>query len=815
MDNSKRSITLKIITGFVLASGIAFGSFWVIHTQMINYSEMTEISTENSDKLILVSQALTYLYDAESLSHSLYKNADSTKIELYKHKIDTILLTINKVAYESNDDSLIFKTNKIKSLIDQKNKNFEELLLLYQNRQGENFYRNAINELRKINESFGDLDYNRRFSHLAPHQRRVLIKFLKYSKKDNAQQLSYQTVDSIAATVKKVLIGLEYKEREFLSEVNDKEESLLQNDQFITNKLRELLADIENDEIKRSVVKIKASQNVLEKTSNIIFIVTVLIVVLVIIFLFLIIRDISKNQQYRTDLEAAKDYTESLLESRESLINTVTHDLRSPLNTVIGYSSLLEKTVLNHKQKHYLNHLKKSSDYILHLVNDLLDLSKLDAGKMTIEALPFSPNKLIKNTISSVIPVDDPKKLSIHLDIDIVSDERYISDPFRLKQVLTNLIHNAYKFTEKGSITVNSYIDTSHHKNIELVISIKDTGIGIPQEQQQQIFKEFEQGQDDIEKQYGGFGLGLAITKKIITLLQGNITLSSTPEYGSEFSIHIPVTSAIKNTKSVSDTDSIDASLFTNKRILIVDDDLSQLSLTSELVASIELQHHTCSNVKDALLALKENDYDLILTDIQMPDYDGFYLLDTIKQQKKYATTPVIALSGRTDISSSKYLSAGFYDNLTKPYNPNDLIQLIAKTLNTQIPLIKVNNTSDFSNKDYSLDDLIVFAHGDLDSLYSILDTFYKSTNNNLNKLKEAIQNKDISVIKKTAHKALPFFKQIKAQNIIRDLKQIEHPENYSLNTSQIITITENCIKDVENLIDALKNDIAKNEINI
>ncbi|WP_459210019.1 ATP-binding protein [Aquimarina rhabdastrellae] len=806
IKNLKRSVTLKVISGFVLACGIALGTFWIIHTQLTNYSKIAKIKSSNNDKLILVSQALTHLYDAESLSRSLARNSDSLKIERYHQKVDTIRDLIHDLAQQSQDSSLIIKTEEIQDLIDDKNKNFEELLIIYSDRQGNNFYRNAINELRKINESFGDQSYNRRFKHLKPHQRRVLIKFLKYSKKDNAQQLSYQTVDSIATKVKKVLKNLEAEEKRFLSQVQTKEESLTHNDEVITKRLRELLNTIEEDEIKRYEARIDASQKVLDSTSNIIIIVTSLIIFLVIIFLYLIIRDISNNQRYRTDLEAANAYTESLLESRESLINTVTHDLRSPLNTVIGYSALMEKTDLSHKQKHYLNHLKKSSDYILHLVNDLLDLSKLDAGKMTIESLPFSPKKLIENTVASVIPIEDPKNLSIIIDIDVDDSVQFISDPFRIKQILTNLIHNAYKFTENGSISITCDINSISETSSALTINVIDTGIGIDENQQELIFREFEQGKEEIEKQYGGFGLGLAITKRIVSLLQGTISLSSAINKGSIFSITIPVTQQ-SNEVSGNQNNTVDAKQFANKRVLIVDDDPSQLALSSELIASISLSYQTCSNVKDALVVLEKNKFDLILTDIQMPGYDGFYLLNKVKNDIRYKEIPIIALSGRTDISNQEYLSTGFTASLTKPYMPNDLISLISKIFDSSITWINTTPSEELTTTEYSLQDLMVFAHGDIESLHSILNTFYDSTSQNLTQLENAIMSKNIGQIKILAHKILPFLKQIKATKTVALLKQIETPEYYKLNEGQIIELAKNAVKEIHALIKKLKND--------
>jgi signal transduction histidine kinase len=192
----------------------------------------------------------------------------------------------------------------------------------------------------------------------------------------------------------------------------------------------------------------------LNEISRILLFVGVTSVLIVLFFLFLIIRDVSRSQRYRIQLEEAKAFTESLMIRREQFMATITHDLRSPLNTVLGYTELIGKTPLNNKQEHYLGHLRKSSEFILHLVNDLLDLSKLEAGKMQIEKLPFNAKKLLEETFYNIIPEDDPKNLELIVEAEENADVNVLSDPFRIKQILSNLINNSYKFTEEGSLTV-------------------------------------------------------------------------------------------------------------------------------------------------------------------------------------------------------------------------------------------------------------------------------------------------------------------------------------------------------------------------
>ncbi|KAA1243775.1 ATP-binding protein [Aquimarina sp. RZ0] len=806
MKKTKGSITFKIFAGYTLAIVLVLIAFWVIYSQLNNYTEIAKVKSDNNEKLFLVGEAITGLYEAESLTRNIIQTSNTEKFKNYKSKIDSIIKTIDRVSKMSLDSLQEKKIDSIKVLIDSKNENFEKLIAIYEQSKEKGLQENVMDQLKK-NENFGNYtNYDKRFRKYNPQKKKAIIAWLEYTRKDNEERLTNQTIDSIARSIYQALSDAEEKERRYERQIKSRENKLLKNDQIITRQLRDLMASIEDNERKKYFLKVDKSNAILDKTFNFISIVTAISLIIAIIFLFLITRDVSKSQKYRNELEAEKIYKESLLKTRESLINTVTHDLRSPLNTVIGYSDLLEKTGLNNKQKHYLGHLKKSSDYILHLVNDLLDLSKLEAGRMVIEELPFSPKKLIENTVSSVIPVDDKKKLNIRIISQEILKKQFLGDPFRIKQILTNLVNNAYKFTDEGSITIESKITENGLAEKELTISVKDTGIGITKEQQQYIFEEFSQGDDTTEKKYGGFGLGLAITKKIIKLLNGNITLESKHDMGSNFTFCIPIKLA-KSQVFEEESESKEIKHLSNKKVLIVDDDPSQLDLTSEVASLAGLTYDISKNGIEALTYLYENEYDLILTDIQMPKMDGFELLKNIQDNPSINHIPIIALSGRTDTSAKEYKEAGFSGSLRKPYAPNALVDLIASTL--KIDTEDVNYNSNLPNKSdnstYSLNDLMLFAHGDSESLYAILDTFYESTIENIEELKTTVDTNDYDQIKKLAHKMLPMFKQIKATEIVPILEKLEHQDRYNVTTSEVLELTKKAISKIQDLINQLK----------
>jgi len=522
------------------------------------------------------------------------------------------------------------------------------------------------------------------------------------------------------------------------------------------------------------------------------------------LFLFLIVRDVSKGQRYRIKLEEAKLFTEALMQRREQFMSTITHDLRSPLNTVIGYTELMKKSGLNTKQEHYLGHLQKSSEFILHLVNDLLDLSKLEAGKMGVEKLPFNPKNLLEETLYNTIPENDKKGLKLTVIAPEDTDCTVTSDPFRIKQILSNLITNAYKFTETGGITATISMKREIEDIYFLTISIKDTGIGISKLKQEEIFEEFSQENNQIEKKFGGTGLGLAIVKRITGLLKGSVKLKSEPGKGSEFTVHIPVVKVTKKVEIPLEIDITDFDL-SGKNILVVDDESSQLALARELIKSVGMNCDTAANGEEALTKLESKSYHLIVTDIQMPKMDGFNLMKTIKINPKFSEIPVIAVSGRTNVTAESYLKAGFSGNLLKPYRPGELLLKIGEILKVKLENKNVHSRSYASNsKNYSLDEIILFAGADQKALDTILNAFIDSNKINLKEIVFAQKRNDIERAAQIAHRMLPMFKQLKAGKIIGKLEQLEHKEYEILPEDK----TSCLVEEIEVLLTDLQKEI-------
>lgn len=802
MKTNKQSITLKVIVGYILLAALAAIAVWFVYSQVRDYTSLAENNAETNKKLYLVGDAATNLYQAESLSRQVIRTGDSVDLKNYKAKIDTIRITLAELQHTFSDTLLNKEIFSINFLLSQKTANLEELLALRAQEENQSYYAKVITELQRVDESFVGSDYDNRFANLEPYQRRVLVKLLEYSEMENAELVTTQTLDSMVNSVKSVLIDFERADRRYRETLRRKESELMSNEINLNSQLRSLLSTIEEEERESSLEQVANSQDLVKKTSRTIAILGAISFLIIFISLFMVIRDVSRSQKYRNKLEDAKQYAEALLKSREQFMATVTHDLRSPLNTVMGYSSLLERSDLNNSQRHYLGHLKKSSDYILRLVNDLLDLSKLEAGKMLIEELTFNPKNLLEDTVENCVPLEKSGKFSVRTQIAAEVDRPIISDPFRIKQILTNLVTNACKFTEEGYVEVAAWL-TQEKKETQLVVKVSDTGIGISEEKIEKIFEEFSQENSSIEKRFGGSGLGLAISKKLVELLKGSIHMESEQGVGSEFTIKIPIKLAERYSEAPIEETETTLSGAKNLSVLIVDDEASQISLLSELVKAIGLKPEHSTNGEEALEKLHTQQFDLVLTDIQMPKMDGFALLSQIKKKKATRSIPVIALSGRTDVPAEEYLRKGFSGSLLKPYSPTELLEIMEEALKVHFdkkqpqPQEKLN-----SSRNYSLQEVNLFAGGDKKALDIILTAFIDSSKKNLVLLREALREEDTDKMVAVAHKMLPMFRQLKAGHIVQRLERFEN-RKISNTGEDLETLTE----EIHHLLEHLEKD--------
>jgi CheY-like chemotaxis protein/anti-sigma regulatory factor (Ser/Thr protein kinase) len=351
-----------------------------------------------------------------------------------------------------------------------------------------------------------------------------------------------------------------------------------------------------------------------------------------------------------------------------------------------------------------------------------------------------------------------------------------LSDPYRIKQILTNLITNAIKFTQNGGVYISAF-----KKSDQIIIKVSDTGIGIAADQIDNIFKEFKQANEGIEKKFGGTGLGLNISKRMIELLNGTIYVESQLGDGSTFTIELPAKESDLSENSFSNKTDFTESfkILKDKSIIVIDDDKLQLQLMEEILVPIFKNVTILNDSTEIEGTLEEKPCDLILSDIQMPKLDGFEMIELLKNNEKYKYIPVIALSGKRDLTIEDYQQAGFVSAHQKPIQITELLLLITSVLFPDFKakeiLLQPKSVEELkTNQTYNTGSLRQFIGDDKDALQNLLAIFIESTQENLLDIQYAKDDFDIVTIGNIAHKMLPMFKQLEINTIVPRLEELE-----------------------------------------
>lgn len=393
------------------------------------------------------------------------------------------------------------------------------------------------------------------------------------------------------------------------------------------------------------------------------------------------------------DLQIEKEITEKLSRSKDIFMSNMSHEIRTPLNAILGFTDLLNNsTNLTNEQQKQLELIKISGDILLVIINDILDLSKIEAGKMRIEEHPLNLKELTQLIIDAFVVKISEKELTVNIVTDINLPNNLLSDSVRISQILFNLVSNAIKFTQnKGSIDIEILLKDDNQQSCIVEIIIQDSGIGIPEDKLYSIFDAFEQTSNDMSRKYGGTGLGLTIVKKIITLMDGDIFVKSDVGFGTKFIIYLPFRKKTKNSmKDVSnnlkslkieETEKITET----RKILLAEDNVINQLLAQTVLKRFGFIVTTVDNGKLALEAIEKEDFDLILMDLMMPEIDGYEATKLIRElnDENKKNIPIIALTADVvSINSDKCKKWGMNDYISKPFEPQNLFikinQLIA-----------------------------------------------------------------------------------------------------------------------------------------
>ncbi len=405
---------------------------------------------------------------------------------------------------------------------------------------------------------------------------------------------------------------------------------------------------------------------------------------LVLTFIWFLYSDINKRQKLEQELVIAQKKAQDAAIVKEQFMANMSHEIRTPMNAIIGFNNRLMKTNLTAEQKDFVFAVQSSGENLLTIVNDVLDFSKIEAGMVKLESIRFNLPDLLRSVHNMFYMQAREKKIELQINISENVPQFVLGDPTRLTQILLNLVGNALKFTDTGAVSILAESINQNEENYYLQFKIKDTGIGIAKEKIHEIFNRFTQEKSDTNRIYGGTGLGLSIVKRLLELQNGTIMVDSEKDKGSTFTFIIPFskTNGLHIDTKIKPEKAGEPFTKHNVKILVVEDNIMNQKLAGFMLNDWGFDHDICNNGKTALEKIKNNNYDLILMDIQMPGMNGYETTEVLRTQLKLHL-PIIAMTAHAlPGEKEKCISHGMTDHISKPINENELFNLITKHLN-------------------------------------------------------------------------------------------------------------------------------------
>ena len=846
------STKTKLAFGYIILIILLLGAIGYVYKQMNLLTQPTGLEESIYNRRRTTHNIISRLYETEVIGQAL-RTGSSDEIWLYTKAMKKVHLSLDTLRNQLTDTVQQARIDTVNMILRDKERNMLAVLDAMSTTPTDIIYRKQLDSLLHEHDSLITESHVRRrvvthhntytIHHEPKSFFRRLADVFSPGKADSTEvsnvveEVFTDTIDQVFSpidTIASMLSGIQDKvfqtRQDELRTLSYRINRLKIAGSHLSRRVNQLLESIEQDEQEALAARMYHEQSIRRDAALAMAGISVAAIILVLVFFTIIWRDLTRSNHYRNELEKARDYAENLLRAREKLMLTITHDIKAPAGSIIGYTDLLERLITDKRQTFYLNSMKNSAQHLLALVTSLLDYHRLEAGKMDLNPVAFRPYRLMEDIYNSFLPLAEKKGITLSYVPDLQQDLTLEGDPFRIRQIVENLLSNALKFTNEGSITLKV-----SYSGVRLTFSVEDTGCGMSKAEQEKIFTEFTrlpgaQGQE-------GFGLGLSITRKLVELQDGEINVESTPGHGSCFSVIIPLPSYVHEKPAEEKEIENPVSFISGIRILIIDDDRIQLGLTRDMLLSLTNTSKDampdivcCQHPEEVFEHIRKEKFDILFTDIQMPAMDGFNLLEAIRSLscEQAKNIPVVAITARAIPDDEGFRARGFAAVLRKPFSRKDIINAISLALNkTSIDTSEISDSEKESvlpsdniqpseesitenssrQTTFNFSRLTEFSMDDEEAARCILNTFAEETRKNIIKMNEAIDKGDTTEICAIAHKMLPTFIMIEAREAIPALQWLDEHKNKGTDPATAEAHAHTVIRIAQDAIEVIRSD--------
>jgi signal transduction histidine kinase/DNA-binding response OmpR family regulator len=813
-----KSVKGKVLLGFFIAA-VALSASWYISKHAFgNMLDQIEVLSTPNDKLRLVNKIFKNLLELDHLQNANTVGSDDKRKQFFAQSAQ-LIATLDSLSNLNMDDAMqIIRIDSMKNILKEREKIYGDYVKVRSKLVNNQALSEEVKTISGLittklkpdstvvktekrtttttvytaeipdtttspaqaaakkgffNRMFG----SKKAKKVAPLPAKV------FQKQEVNLQVDTITVAKEDSTIEKVgeaVNAIEKSQRIRTTSFVDREQELATAGNSLVRQLSRVMQEIEKDVLKQANKNERKTKRVVATTITQIEWVILSFFFLTALLAYLIFTDITKSNEYRSQLEEAKEEAEYHSMAKQRFLANMSHEIRTPLQSIIGYTEALKNDVTPKRQD--LDTLHSASEHLLYLVNDVLDYSRIISDQFSFEERTFAFGPLLNEVVQMLRPTATSKGLVLQLENSVAPNIFLSGDPFRLRQILYNLLTNAIKFTEKGEVILK-VTGIEYDEEIDIDYHVSDTGIGLSQEQLQRVFNQFEQADPSISRRYGGTGLGLSIVKALVESMRGSITVQSSLGQGTTFSVQTRMKKAEKSEITLAEPQ--EKNYHVSGKVWLVDDDAFILKWCSSLLEKNGIVHTCFSSAEEVLSRPWDKNVKFVLTDMRMSGMNGASLCQRLRKTvgedvKFYVLTAQALPEERADL-----LKMGFDGILMKPFHSNELLALLEPSRNESKILAP--------ELDFSILNEMTF--GDESLLRDILEQFVKDSKGDLEKIQSGVENRAFDEITEVMHRMAGRTGQIGAKELSARFRSFElalRQSDLNVSIEEIIEVTEN-----------------------